>query len=113
MSETRRVPEALSTGEELFALQCSIELHPVSQPAREYRFAAPRRWRFDFAWPDKKVAVEIEGGTWVQGRHNRGSSIAADLEKYNTAALLGWRVLRYTTAMVKSGAAVAQVMEAM
>lgn len=102
----------MSEGEELFALHCKVK---GLSPVREWMFASPRRWRFDFAWPksERKIAVEIEGGTWIQGRHNRGSSIEKDLEKYNTAALLGWTVLRFTTAMVKSGAAINLVLEAL
>lgn len=52
------------------------------------------------AWPDKKVALECEGGIWIQGRHNRGMGFLKDCEKYNTAVLMGWRVLRYTTATI-------------
>jgi very-short-patch-repair endonuclease len=63
----------------------------------EYVFAKPRRFRFDFAWPNEKVAVECEGGTWVGGGHNRGAGYASNCEKYNLAAELGWRVLRYTS----------------
>ncbi len=100
----------MSEGEELFALHCKAE---GLSPVREWSFAKPRRWRFDFAFPKEKLAVEIEGGTWIQGRHNRGSSIEKDLEKYNTAALLGWTVLRFTPAMVKSGAAINLVLEAL
>ena len=58
----------------------------------EYRFAPPRRWRFDYAWPPEKVALEFDGGQWVAqgGRHNRDS----DREKLLEAAALGWIVLR-------------------
>lgn len=70
---------------------------------REYQFAPHRKWRFDFAWPEKKIAVEIEGGTWSAGRHTRGTGFAADCEKYNAAALHGWRVLRFTGEMVRAG----------
>ncbi|HUU23465.1 MAG TPA: DUF559 domain-containing protein [Phycisphaerae bacterium] len=66
-------------------------------PTRQHRFAPPRRWRFDFAWPAQKVAVEIEGGTFVRGRHTRGAGFQGDCEKYNAAVSLGWRVLRYTS----------------
>lgn len=99
-----------SEGEELFALHCRAE---GLTPVREWMFAKPRRWRFDFCFPKEKLAVEIEGGTWIQGRHNRGSSIEKDLEKYNTAALLGWTVLRYTTAQIKSGKAIEEVKRAL
>lgn len=72
---------------------------------REHQFCA-RKWRFDFAVPDKRVAFEIEGGTWISGRHNTGAGSQKDMEKYNEAAILGWKVLRFTTDMVKSGYAI-------
>jgi very-short-patch-repair endonuclease len=61
---------------------------------REYRFHPTRRWRFDFAWPDHKVAVECDGGQWAfkGGRHNTD----ADRDKINTATSLGWSVLRFS-----------------
>lgn len=70
----------------------------------EYRFAAEalgRQWRFDFAWPGQRVAVECEGGTWARGRHTRGSGFEGDCAKYNAAAMLGWTVLRYTGTMLE------------
>ena len=79
---------------------------------REYRFAPPRRWRFDFAWTEIRLALEIEGGTWVTGRHNRPAGFAKDLEKYNTATLMGWRLLRVTPAQVTDGTALALVQKA-
>ena len=74
---------------------------------REYWFAKElgRRWRFDFCWRQQKLAVEVEGGTWSRGRHTRGSGFEKDCEKYNTAALLGWIVLRFPGSMVKDGRA--------
>ena len=73
---------------------------------REYRFHPARRWRFDFAWPDRKIAVEVEGGTWSGGRHTRGSGFEADCDKYNAAALDGWKVFRFTGKHIDSGKAV-------
>ena len=68
----------------------------------EYRFHPVRRWRFDFAWPGKQVAVEVEGVTkWgAIGRHQSAGGYAKDCEKYNAAAELGWRVFRYTQDMI-------------
>jgi very-short-patch-repair endonuclease len=63
---------------------------------KEYTFARPRRWRFDFALPSHKIAIEIEGGVWSDGRHMRGTGFNNDCDKYNTATVLGWRVLRFT-----------------
>lgn len=75
-------------------------------PEREYRFAAPRRWRFDFAFPDLKVAVECEGGSWVNGAHSRGGHFEQDCIKYSEAAIRGWKVIRATGKMIKDGTAI-------
>jgi very-short-patch-repair endonuclease len=64
-------------------------------PIEEYRFHPVRRWRFDIAVPELKIAVEIEGGTWIQGRHTRAKGYQKDMEKYNAAQMLGWKVFRY------------------
>lgn len=62
----------------------------------EYRFYPPRRWRFDYSIVNLKIAIEIEGAAWSNGRHTRGKGYIADMEKYNRATLEGWRILRYT-----------------
>jgi hypothetical protein len=69
------------------------------RPAREFRFSPPRLWRFDMAWPDERVALEVDGGQYVfgGGRHNSD----ADRDKMNSAAALGWRVLRVSPSMLK------------
>lgn len=82
-------------------------------PVREFKFSE-RGWRFDFAWPDRKIAVEVEGGTsFGKSRHSHGKGFESDAVKYNTAALLGWRVLRFTTAMVHRGQAIDTIIEAL
>ena len=86
-----------STLEQGFAKVFSAACPAAPQPAREYVFAPPRRWRFDFAWPDRLVAVELDGGLFVGGGHQRGRRFAGDAAKQNAAVLAGWRVLRYTT----------------
>lgn len=99
-----------STLEAILAEQ--IEWLDLPTPIREYRFCE-RRWRFDFAWPDRKLAVECEGGIWQNGRHNRGKGFAADCEKYSVAALFNWRVIRVTGAMIRSGQAIELLEEAL
>lgn len=76
--------------------QALMAAHGVPAPEREAMVVPGRRWRFDFTWPDAKLALEIEGGTWSDGRHVRGSGYRADVEKYNAATLAGWRVIRAT-----------------
>jgi len=97
-----------SAGEVLFIAQCKA--HKLT-PVMEYRFHPTRRWRLDFAWPDIRLAVEIEGGTWGVSRHTTGTGFAEDCVKYNAAVALGWRVLRYTTGYVKDGSAIRDVLE--
>ena len=65
---------------------------------REFRFHETRRWRADFAHLPSRTLIEIEGGIWIQGRHNRAAGFAADLEKYLEATLTGWRVVRLGSA---------------
>lgn len=80
---------------------CWKALGGVGDWQREYRFAPPRMWRFDFALPAHRVAVEIDGAVWTQGRHTRGAGYERDCEKLNTAAALGWRVFRLTGGMLR------------
>ena len=61
----------------------------------EWRFHPVRKWRFDIAIPEIKLAAEWEGGIWIKGRHTRGQGYINDMEKYNAAAMAGWTVLRY------------------
>jgi hypothetical protein len=65
----------------------------IPEPAFEHRFYPPRRWRFDLAWPDHKIALEVQGGIWTRGRHTRGAALLKEWEKLNTAACDGWRIL--------------------
>lgn len=63
---------------------------------KEHQFYIKRKWRFDYAIPIHKIALEVEGGVWTQGRHVRPEGFLGDIEKYNTATLMGWRVFRTT-----------------
>jgi very-short-patch-repair endonuclease len=74
----------------------------------EYKFHPDRRWRFDYALVDSRIAIEIEGGLWLQGRHNRPLSMIKDFEKYNNAAMLGWRILKYTPQQITNTRQVVQ-----
>lgn len=61
---------------------------------KEFKFHPTRRWRFDYAIPQHKIAIEVEGGVWIGGRHTSPRGFLNDIEKYNTATLMGWRVFR-------------------
>jgi very-short-patch-repair endonuclease len=68
-----------------------------------------RKFRFDFVIPQTTLVVEVEGGTWRGGRHTSGAGFRKDCEKYNLALEHGWRVLRFTTDMVRKGLALESV----
>lgn len=81
-------------------------------PHTEYRGIPGRKFRFDGAWPELMICYEVEGGQWIRGRHQRPIGYEKDCEKYNLAALEGWKVLRFTPAMIDDGRALATIEEA-
>ena len=101
----------MSAIEEVFAHQVMADGLP--NPAREFIFHHSRKWRFDFAWIEKMVAVEIEGGVYSGGRHTRGAGFEKDIVKYNSATEIGWAVYRFTPKMVNDGTAVDTVRRAL
>ena len=80
--------------------------HNIDTPEAEYRFHEKRKWLFDYAWPSRKIALEIEGGIYGHGKkcrvcgrkapgaHSSVIGIMRDIEKYNNAQVLGWKVIR-------------------
>jgi len=67
---------------------------------REYRFHPTRKWRADFAHIESRTLIEIEGGIYIRGRHNRAAGFIADAEKYLEAFLAGWSVVRLTSEQI-------------
>lgn len=96
-----------------FAGQCRLSGFPVLRP--EVQFDPTRKWRLDFVFlaTDYLLAVEIDGGTFSQGRHTRGAGYEEDCRKINEAQIAGYTVLRFTGAMVKSGEALDQTEHAL
>lgn len=88
-----------------FDRQCDLAGLPV--PVAEHQFARhlKRKWRVDWCFMNEKIVVEVEGGVFVQGRHSRGAGMLKDMEKYNTLACLGYRLLRVTPTQVANGEA--------
>lgn len=58
---------------------------------REFKFHQSRMFRFDFAWPSLKIAIEVQG----RGRHQTVTGVRSDCEKLTLAALGGWAVLYF------------------
>lgn len=69
---------------------------------KEHGFSNSKKWRFDYLiLPEEdKIAIEIEGGEFIRGRHQRPGGFKEDCYKYNCATSVGWRVLRYTYSML-------------
>lgn len=86
-------------------LEFQLRASGIDDYERELLLVPGRRFRSDFVWPDDRLVVEVEGGTWSRGRHTRGSGFHRDCEKYNALTLLGWRVLRFDSQMVNDGTA--------
>jgi hypothetical protein len=84
--------------------QCKALGLPIGMP--EFQFHPTRKWRADRAWPAQKLLVEIDGGGWLPGgadSHGKGRGFERDRRKDAEALLLGYRTLRLTPKMVKSG----------
>jgi hypothetical protein len=87
----------------LQALVDNLSEQAGTQGVLEHRFHAVRRWRFDAAFPEKLIAIEIDGGAFIGGRHTRGVGFKNDCEKLNNAALLGWRIFRFLPEQLRNG----------
>lgn len=95
-----KLPKSASALEESFALVCRAHHFPAY--VREHRFAPPRRWRLDFAWPELLIGIEIEGGIYTPGHHHaNGKQIELDHEKRNAATAAGWAILYFGPAAIR------------
>lgn len=110
----------------VISLDRQCELIGLPRPVPEYQFAKsltpealrtiglekPRRWALDWAFVPELLAVEVEGGYAIGGRHTSAKGFLGDQEKYNTLACLGWRLLRVTPRDVANGAALGWIQRA-
>jgi very-short-patch-repair endonuclease len=94
IKDAQRAAKRLAADQAVALFLKLLSREGVRTPVREHQFHPERKWRFDFAWPEAWVALEVEGGAFAGGRHTRGSGFREDLKKYNEATRLGWRVLR-------------------
>ncbi len=130
LAKTGRVPVAAGAGRRAVSVSGSLRLSDerldgiaeylfqiqaagLEMPEFEFRFHETRRWRADFVWRDHFLLAEYEGGVYKNGRHVRGSGYEDDCEKYNEATLLGYRLLRFTYNMIRSGMALEQTERAL
>ena len=70
----------------------------------EYQFdiEKKRKFRFDIAIPERKIAIEYEGIFSEKSRHTNAQGYSTDAEKYTLAAMQGWEVWRYTAMNYKN-----------
>lgn len=94
-------------------LHWQLRVSDAPTPVHEWHFHETRRWRFDLAWPERLLAVEVDGGVWVGGRHTTGKGFEEDCVKQAHAVALGWRVMRVTPRMVNDGVALTLVLAAL
>ena len=80
---------------------------------QQHKFHPTRKWASDFAWPKRHLIVEVEGATWAGGRHTSGAGFAKDCIKYNSATLMGYKVLRFTSNQIKDGSALVTILQAL
>ncbi len=93
-ARTAKTKKITPPATDVFTQICAKELGV--ECVKEYRFYKNRQWRFDYALPKYKIAIEVEGGVWTQGRHVRPVGFLGDMNKYNMATLMGWRLFRTT-----------------
>lgn len=62
----------------------------------EHRFTDDRRFKFDWAFPAVKIAIEYEGLNSLKSGHTTMAGFTSNTDKYNLAQSMGWIVLRFT-----------------
>jgi hypothetical protein len=97
----------------VIAFETLCRLSGLPEPEREYRFAPPRKFRFDFCWPSHALALECQGGLFTGGRHVRGAALLREHEKLNIAAQKGFRILYCTPRQIENGEALSIVEKAL
>jgi len=79
----------------------------------EYRFHPIRRWKFDRAWKEYMLAVELNGAIYTKGRHSTGKGLEGDYEKINEAQIMGWKVLQFSGGQLENGYAISAIKRAL
>ena len=90
-------------------LAAQLRIAGLPEPTFEFRFHPTRKWRYDCAFVEHKILLDVQGGIWMQGKHTRGAGYENDCRKLNAAILMGYRVLHYSPGMIESGEALADL----
>jgi very-short-patch-repair endonuclease len=90
--------------EDTFAAQ--LDAYGLTGYVREYQAIPGRKFRFDFAFIEARLLIEVQGGTFSRGAHSTGTGLNRDYEKHNLAQAHGWKTLQFDVKMIKSGEAV-------
>ena len=107
--ERKDKPLKVTKANQYALFQKTLQSYLGTEIESEVMFCKGRKFRFDFAIVGKKIAIEIEGGIYTNGRHTRGAGFAKDMEKYNLAIENGWVVLRYSPEETKKLATMQQI----
>ncbi len=96
------------------ALLYYLRVGGLPAPVTQYKAVEGRRWVWDFAYPEQRLLIEVQGGIWMErGGHNTGNGLQRDYEKNNAAVLAGWRVLYFSREMIEDLRAVEVVRAAL
>ena len=99
------VPATMSYDDISMILARDLPALKCAAVVREFRFHLKRKWRFDWALPEVKVGIEIQGGAFIHGRHTRGKGFFGGMEKLNAATADGWKVFCFSPQQIRNGQA--------
>jgi very-short-patch-repair endonuclease len=94
MTRAKKETNSTASKYDMFTAAVKAALHV--ECVKEFRFHPIRKWRYDYAILEHKIALEVEGGVWTEGRHTRPRGFLGDIEKYNSGTIMGWMILRTT-----------------
>jgi hypothetical protein len=90
----------------------ALVAHGVPEPVLQHWVRlGSRRYRIDLAYPEQRIAIEVDG--WDS--HRSRSAFDADRARANDLVVAGWRMLRFTSATTDEDAAlvVSEVLRAL
>ena len=95
------------------ALAFAIRAAGLPAPETQYSYVPGRKFAADFAWPEARLLVEVQGGVYTRGAHGSVGGVLRDIERLNLATLAGWRMLRFAGQHIERGEAIEVIEEAL